>query len=378
MNAPATLPLTTHFAPAERLSADEVSAQIAELGARGSLKQLLNTIPCFALILNGARQILLANDAVEQLARALGRESYEGMRPGEFLACRHAVAAEHGCGTTEVCRTCGAVQAILAANAGRRMSSECRIATVTGTAYDLRVTASPFEWQGRSYVFLVIEDISHEKRRHLLERVFFHDVLNTAGSVSGIAAMLADEPALPYDLKDDLLLTAESLVNEIKSQRMILAAEHGELQPQWQSVEAIDALMSVRQLYRNHPVALGRPVEVDRSGTGCVVRTDPAILQRVLANMLKNALEASGRGASVWLGVDEAPDTCTFWCHNQGAIPREVALQIFQRSFSTKGRGRGIGTYSIKLLGEKYLRGEVGFTTSAEDGTRFHLRLPRG
>lgn len=378
MNATVTAPLSTHFAPAERLSAVEVAAQVAELGSRGSLKQLLNTIPSFVLILNRERQILLANDAVEGLARALGRETYEGMRPGEFLACRHAVAAEHGCGTAEACRTCGAVEAILAANAGQRRAQECRIATVDGTAFDLRVTASPFEWQHRSYAFLVIEDISHEKRRHLLERVFFHDVLNTAGSVSGIAALLADEPALTYDLKDDLLLSAETLVNEIKSQRMILAAEHGELQPQMVPVKAREALASVRQLYRNHPVATERKVELESSGAGGVVRTDPAILHRVLANMLKNALEASARGGTVWLGADEEPGTCTFWCHNQGMIPREVALQIFQRSFSTKGRGRGIGTYSIKLLGEKFLGGEVSFSSSIEAGTRFQLRLPCG
>lgn len=378
MNAFAPPVLPTQFAPAERLSAEEVAAQIRELGTRAGLKQLLNTIPSFALILNGERQILLANDAVEKLARTLGREAYEGMRPGEFLACRESVAALHGCGTAEACRTCGAVQAILSAQAGQRLTQECRIATVDGAAFDLRVTASPFEWQNHRYSFLVMEDISHEKRRHLLERVFFHDVLNTAGSVSGIAAMLADEPALTYDLKDDLVLSAETLVNEIKSQRMLLAAENGDLQTQLEAVPVRAVLTSVRQLYRNHPVATGRKVEVEESGAGGAVLTDPAILQRVLANMLKNALEASRPGGEVWLGADCDAETCTFWCHNEGMIPRDAALQIFQRSFSTKGRGRGIGTYSIKLLGERYLGGQVSFTTSADAGTEFRIRLRRG
>ncbi len=93
--------------------------------------------------------------------------------------------------------------------------------------------------------------------------------------------------------------------------------------------------------------------------------------------MLKNALEASPSGSTVCLGFDGEPEACTFWCRNEGVIPREVALQIFQRSFSTKGHGRGIGTYSIKLLGERYLGGVVSFTTSPGEGTRFQLRLPR-
>ena len=53
-------------------------------------------------------------------------------------------------------------------------------------------------------------------------------------------------------------------------------------------------------------------------------------------------------------------------------FPVDAQLQIFQRSFSTKGSGRGVGTYSIKLLGEQYLRGRVGFTSSETDGTAFY------
>ena len=51
-------------------------------------------------------------------------------------------------------------------------------------------------------------------------------------------------------------------------------------------------------------------------------------------------------------------------------------LQVFQRSFSTKGSGRGLGTYSMRLLTEHYLRGSVGFTSSAAEGTTFFASYP--
>jgi sensor histidine kinase regulating citrate/malate metabolism len=58
-------------------------------------------------------------------------------------------------------------------------------------------------------------------------------------------------------------------------------------------------------------------------------------------------------------------------------IPEKVALRIFQRSFSTKAKkGRGIGTYSMKLFGERYLGGKVGFETNEEKGTMFFIELP--
>jgi len=38
--------------------------------------------------------------------------------------------------------------------------------------------------------------------------------------------------------------------------------------------------------------------------------------------------------------------------------------------------GRGLGTYSMKLLSERYLEGCVGFTSSAKHGTTFTARYP--
>jgi sensor histidine kinase regulating citrate/malate metabolism len=58
-------------------------------------------------------------------------------------------------------------------------------------------------------------------------------------------------------------------------------------------------------------------------------------------------------------------------------MPEAVRMQIFQRSFSTRGTGRGIGTYSIRLLTEKYLKGTVVFTSSDPEGTIFFVELPK-
>jgi len=56
-------------------------------------------------------------------------------------------------------------------------------------------------------------------------------------------------------------------------------------------------------------------------------------------------------------------------------MPRAVQLQVFRRSFSTKGAGRGLGTWSMKLL-SGYLQGEVGFVSTEDAGTTFWLQLP--
>ncbi|MCA1759692.1 MAG: GHKL domain-containing protein, partial [Bacteroidales bacterium] len=92
---------------------------------------------------------------------------------------------------------------------------------------------------------------------------------------------------------------------------------------------------------------------------------------------VKNALEASPLKATVTLSFHENKDSIQFFVHNSTWIEREVQLQLFKRSFSTKGAGRGIGTYSMKLLGEKYLKGKVWFQSSPEKGTTFFIAVPK-
>jgi signal transduction histidine kinase len=106
--------------------------------------------------------------------------------------------------------------------------------------------------------------------------------------------------------------------------------------------------------------------------------SDEAILRRVLANMLKNALEASAAGETVTMGCHKGEEKIVFWVHNPAAMDPEVQRQIFQRFFTTKGPGRGLGTYSMKLLAEEYLGGRVLFESSPENGTRFTVSLPFG
>ena len=106
--------------------------------------------------------------------------------------------------------------------------------------------------------------------------------------------------------------------------------------------------------------------------------SDRTLLQRVIGNMIKNALEASKPGETVTLASLPGKDTIRFTVHNAAAMTRDAQLQIFQRSFSTKGAGRGLGTYSMKLLTTRYLEGDVTFTSNEADGTTFEAVYPLG
>ena len=95
--------------------------------------------------------------------------------------------------------------------------------------------------------------------------------------------------------------------------------------------------------------------------------------------MILNALEATPTGGRVKMWIDTENDHLVFKVWNDGVIPADIARRIFQRNFSTKAQaGRGIGTYSMKLLGEEVLGGEVSFTSDESHGTIFRLAHPIG
>jgi nitrogen fixation/metabolism regulation signal transduction histidine kinase len=366
--------------PAKREEIGQIRTEHQHISAIPHLQELLNAFPTPAVILNECRQIVAAN---QRLCRLLDRREDEllGLRIGEAFNCIDWRKGDCGCGTSQFCETCGAFQAILTSQGGAGEDiQECTITMQTDEgerALDLRVTASALDLNDKFTVF-AFNDIGDEKRRAVLERMFFHDVLNTAAGVRNLLEVL---PALSDQYRQETTHLAfqlvKYLIEEIEAGKDLAAAERGELAVRVTPLDAREILKSICELYANHPVSRGREVRVKEISGPCEVTTDKLLLQRVLGNLVKNALEASVEGQEVSLGFQNqgAP---VFRVHNEAAMPEAVRLQVFRRSFSTKSPvGRGIGTYSAKLITERYLGGSLTFTSSEEEGTTFAVTLPR-
>ncbi|MBF0544662.1 MAG: sensor histidine kinase [Candidatus Riflebacteria bacterium] len=152
--------------------------------------------------------------------------------------------------------------------------------------------------------------------------------------------------------------------------------ENRELHIELTTLLAHEILKGIVEVYKNHQVAKGKEVQISKNSEELSFVSDRALLNRILGNLTKNALEAIKPGQTVTLGCRKEGEKVAFWCQNPGVMPKETQLQMFLRSFSTKGFGRGVGTYSVKLLSEKYLDGKVSFVSKEETGTVFTVLLP--
>jgi nitrogen-specific signal transduction histidine kinase len=373
----------TNFAPAARLSLVEIKRQTSLLRDFPLLDPVLNALPLAVLILNEQRQIVHANQKFDAFI-PLGQDTpLLGKRPGEALDCIHAGEMPAGCGTSLFCRTCGALSAVLGAQKGQDTIRESRMTVIREgkpVAIDLRLWARPFNFGGQHFCLVSTVDISDEKRRLQLERIFFHDIANTAAVIAGYADLMGTP--VRYTTQELTQMAGymadagHQMVDEIAAQRQLLAAERGDLQVEPRLVDTTSVLTSIINLYRRHPLAEERYLRLDLNTESVTLWTDGALLGRVINNMVKNALEATDPGQTITLGCNQVDGGARFWVHNPGHISPQTQIQLFQRSFSTKGKNRGLGTYGMKLLSEGYLHGTVSFTSSAAVGTTFSVTLP--
>ena len=366
----------TEYLPAERFPIEVIEKQRSLVVKDEIFRELVEKIPYPILILNSLRQIVYYNEALLQSFSDSLKNNIIGLRPGEIFKCKYS-NQNAGCGTTQFCRTCGAAHAIAASLAGREDIQECKILTFEDDAYDFRVWTYPKIIGNEKFSIFTLIDISHEKRREMMERIFYHDILNTANGVIGFLQMYFSD-SNEFE-KNELIKTAlnfmKILVDEVNSQRIISYAESGILEMNIEKFFLADVINELLELYKIQ-IDSKNVIILNESNAFLELTTDKTILRRVILNILKNAIEASTPGSRVKIQTIKSGTETIIKIHNEQVMPEEVQLQIFKRSFSTKGKGRGLGTYSIKLLTERFLKGKVSFISKDGFGTEFTISIP--
>jgi len=112
------------------------------------------------------------------------------------------------------------------------------------------------------------------------------------------------------------------------------------------------------------------------------LRVDEPSLERVLANLLVNALEATPQGGAITvlghlLTRPNHPEVELVVADTGGGIPPEDQQFLFEkyRLRPHKGSSSGLGLYICKTLVEAN-EGRIWVESAPGQGTRFHLALP--
>jgi hypothetical protein len=341
--------------------------------------ELINSLPNIVAILNEDRRLVYSNQITLDKFSIPTFEAAFDLRPGELFKCVNSTKEPEGCGASEACELCGALRAMEDSKAtGELVTNDCKILAKEKSgvnSYNFKFTATPFNREGQFYYVVSIEDISGEKRKEELERIFFHDIMNSISSIQGVLELMKNQAkADPLHLRilDAIYVSLFDTVNE---QKQFTQAENGDLKVNKKEIQT-NKILKEAKLHFNFEGQFKPKLIIDEDSAELNTVTDEVLLLRILINMIKNSFEASDVGDIVTVGTSLIDNNLRFFVSNPAFIPRNTQLLIFDRSFSTKGSGRGLGTFSMKLLGENYLGGKVDFTSTEKEGTTFWIDLP--
>ncbi|MCP4103290.1 MAG: response regulator [Lentisphaerae bacterium] len=232
-----------------------------------------------------------------------------------------------------------------------------------------------------------LELIEAARLREDIERITRHDLKTPLSTIISFPDMIIANEELTDQSVRFLKIIEESGYRMLKMINLSLdlfKMEQGIYQVQPVPLDIVPVINKIaaemHRLMQSRKVSLnivlqGHPVGDDEQFT---VRGEELLCYSMLANVMKNALEASSEGECVTLTLDGEADEGLICLHNTGVVPEGIRDSFFEK-YVTSGKGAtgtGLGTYSAKLIAETQ-QGSIGMSTSAHDGTTVTIRLPK-
>ncbi|MDQ1279685.1 MAG: hypothetical protein QG670_947 [Thermoproteota archaeon] len=204
-----------------------------------------------------------------------------------------------------------------------------------------------------------------------------HDLRNPLQSVSG-AVYLAKEDAnsLPQDtpVKQSLEENLSAIESQVEYMNKIVSDLQDFVRPINPQVEEVDN----KKLFNNtlSMITIPAEIKVEAIVEEGKVNIDPALITRVLNNLIVNAIQAMPKGGNLTLKAHKEDNTVLLSVSDTGiGIPDDVKPKLFTPLFTTKSKGQGFGLAVCKRVVEAH-GGKITFESEAGKGATFTIRIP--
>lgn len=219
-----------------------------------------------------------------------------------------------------------------------------------------------------------------------VERIMHHDLKSPINGILGATQMMLFDYAENDDLVDLIKMIETSgyaMLEMISGSLDLYKMEQGLYQFTAQSVDLVSilkrAISDNAALVRTLRLSATLHVGDHEAGAGetFMVPGEAPLCYSLLANLVKNAMEASTKHGSVTINLHRDTTGSKISIHNQGTVPEEIRSNFFEK-YATAGKtdGTGLGTYSARLMIQT-MGGDIGFVTSEEHGTKVTVHFPR-
>ena len=150
--------------------------------------------------------------------------------------------------------------------------------------------------------------------------------------------------------------------------------EQGTYQFRPQAIDLADVVRKVAADLESQAASKDVALVLRQSGRS-IARAEELLCYSMLANIVKNAIEAEPERGSVSVTVEGAGPRVSVHVHNSGVVPESVRSRFFEKYATTgKSAGLGLGTYSALLMA-RVQEGDITLHSTEEAGTTVSVRL---
>jgi two-component system sensor kinase FixL len=357
-------------------------------------RRVVEAAPHAMIMVDQEGQIALANLQAEKTF-GYSREELLG-RPIEMLVPERVRSGHRGFRHDYLCdpqaRPIGAGRELF----GRRKD---------GSEVPVEIGLSPIRTSRGLLVLASIVDITERKLAELEAARQRQDLahlarVTTLGELSSslahelthpITAILSNAQAAQRFLAHDNVDLDEvrEILNDIVTQdqragevihRLRLLLKKGELQEHCDDVDLNEVIQDVVNLMRSDLINRNVTVDTDLTQNLPVVTGDRVQLQQVLLNLMLNGCEAmadydSSECRLLIASQSENGAVRVSVTDRGGGIPKEKMEQVFERFFTTKKEGMGLGLSICRTIINAH-RGKIWATNNGGSGATFHFSLP--
>jgi signal transduction histidine kinase len=335
--------------------------------------------PSCLFILDMQNRFLMTNQRMRDFLGAKSEDEVTGRDFGILYRCVENGSGNPGCGRNPECGHCAFFCSLQEALFGSLVRTEFVLNQHDGKSFIFSAIMKKISLEQQDVIAVSMLDISDRKRRETMERMFYHDLINAVSGMTGLLQLTELSPSLNGDAKEMIATSrgcAEYLSDEIHFARNLSKAEKGELELELNNTRLSEILLRAMGFFRMHVENRRIRFDVVNASPDAVVKTDRTLVVRILVNLIKNAMEAGSSGEVIGIRAIASNSLLTLEVHNRAYMPPAISENIFKRAFSTKGAGRGVGTYSVRLFAEQFLHGRTWFTTDPREGTSFYVEIP--
>jgi len=146
--------------------------------------------------------------------------------------------------------------------------------------------------------------------------------------------------------------------------------------PQYDEDSVNEMVAALVEFVRPVAARQGSTVEATTDQTVPPMAIDRTLLRQSILNLVKNGLEALGRGGKLTVSTRRVDDHVEIAIQDTGAgIASDVGKRLFEQFFTTKPQGTGLGLYISRQIIEEH-GGTLRWESAPGAGTTFTATLP--